>query len=46
MRLTNQENLTINLNGLNFDISLKFEFIETKYLKEPLSGREIIDQSH
>ena len=46
MRLTNQENQTLDLNGLNFDISLKLEFIETKYLKEPPSGRQVIDQSH
>ena len=45
MRLTNQENQTLNLNGLNFDISLKMEFIESKDLKQPPSARQILDQS-
>ena len=31
--LTNQENQVINLNGLNFDISLKLEFIADRELK-------------
>lgn len=42
IRLTNQKNTTINLNGLNFDISLKLDFIENKSLKIPKSGREIV----
>ena len=45
IRLTNQKNVTINLNGLNFDISLKLEFIETKLLHTPPSGREIVEKS-
>jgi len=39
MRLTNQENQTLNLNGLNFDISLKLEFIEDKDLPPPPDRR-------
>ena len=42
MRLTNQKNTTINLNGLNFDISLKLDFIETKFLKRPKTLRKQI----
>ena len=37
--LTNQENQVINLNGLNFDISLKLEFIEDKDLPPPPDRR-------
>ena len=44
LRLTNQENTTINLNGLDFDISLKLDFIEDKELDNPPSLREILDQ--
>ena len=43
IRLTNQKNTTINLNGLDFDISLKLDFIETKYLPEPPNLRQLID---
>ena len=39
IRLTNQKNTTINLNGLNFDISLKLDFIETKNLLIPKTLR-------
>ena len=39
MRLTNQKNRTVNLNGLDFDVSLKLDFIETKTLTEPKSLR-------
>jgi len=46
IRLTNQENTTIDLNGLNFDISLKLEFIEIKDLRIPKSGREIVEEAH
>ena len=41
IRLTNQRNTTINLNGLNFDISLKLDFIAVKDLPIPLSLREL-----
>ena len=44
IRLTNQKNTTINLNGLDFDISLKLDFIQTKYLREPLTLRQEIDK--
>ena len=33
IRLTDQQNRTINLNGLNFDISLKLEFTELEDIK-------------
>ena len=44
IRLTNQKNTTIDLNGLDFDISLKLDFIQTKYLREPLTLRQEIDK--
>mgnify|MGYP003649288499 CR=1 FL=1 len=40
IRLTNQKNETINLNGLDFDISLKLEFIEDRNLDEPVDARQ------
>ena len=39
MRLTNQKNRTVNLNGLDFDVSLKLDFIETKNLVVPKTLR-------
>jgi len=42
IRLTNQKNETINLNGLDFDISLKLEFIEDKQLRQPRNVREVL----
>jgi hypothetical protein len=44
IRLTNQKNETINLNGLDFDVSLKLEFIEDRELKEPPDVRQILYQ--
>tara|TARA_R110002012_G_scaffold302588_1_gene503862 strand:+ start:367 stop:1527 length:1161 start_codon:yes stop_codon:yes gene_type:complete len=44
IRLTNQKNETINLNGLDFDISLKLEFVEDHDLKEPANVRETLYQ--
>ena len=44
IRLTNQKNETINLNGLDFDVSLKLEFIEDSNLKEPPNVRETLYQ--
>ena len=44
LRLTNQKNTTINLNGLDYDISLKLDFIEDKELPNPPGLREIIDK--
>ena len=44
IRLTNQKNETINLNGLDFDISLKLEFVEEHELKEPANVRETLYQ--
>tara|TARA_R110001632_G_scaffold219998_1_gene349807 strand:+ start:468 stop:1619 length:1152 start_codon:yes stop_codon:yes gene_type:complete len=44
IRLTNQKNETIDLNGLDFDVSLKLEFIEDKELKEPPNVRETLYQ--
>jgi len=46
LRLTNQKNTTIDLNGLDFDISLKLDFIETKYLPEPPGLRQLIDDDN
>ena len=42
IRLTNQKNETINLNGLDFDVSLKLEFIEDMELKEPPNVRQVL----
>jgi len=42
IRLTNQKNETIDLNGLDFDISLKLEFIEDKTLKQPRNVRQVL----
>lgn len=42
IRLTNQKNETINLNGLDFDVSLKLEFIEDRELKEPPNVRQVL----
>ena len=44
IRLTNQKNETINLNGLDFDVSLKLEFVEDHELKEPPNPREVLYQ--
>lgn len=44
IRLTNQKNETIDLNGLDFDISLKLEFIEDRELKEPPNVRQVLYQ--
>ena len=44
IRLTNQKNETINLNGLDFDVSLKLEFVEDQELKEPPNPREVLYQ--
>ena len=46
IRLTNQKNTTIDLNGLDFDLSLKLDFIESKYLHEPPTLRQLIDQDN
>jgi len=46
IRLTNQKNTTIDLNGLDFDLSLKLDFIESKYLKDPPTLRQLIDQDN
>jgi len=46
IRLTNQKNTTINLNGLDFDISLKLDFIESKFLQEPPTLRQLIDMDN
>ena len=44
IRLTNQKNETINLNGLDFDVSLKLEFVEDQQLSEPANVRETLYQ--
>jgi len=44
IRLTNQKNETIDLNGLDFDVSLKLEFIEDRELKEPPDVRQVLYQ--
>ena len=42
IRLTNQRNETLQLNGLNFDIALKLDFIENQRLSEPEHIRELV----
>ena len=44
IRLTNQKNETLDLNGLDFDVSLKLEFIEDRDLKEPPNVRQTLYQ--
>ena len=43
LRLTNHRNETIDLNGLNFDIALKLDFIENSKLEEPENIRKLVD---
>lgn len=42
--LTNQRNRIIDLNGLNFDVSIKLDFVQVRDLPEPLNVREQIDK--
>ncbi len=42
LRLTNQRNQPIDLNGLNFDVAIKLDFIENQRLAEPENIREIL----
>ena len=43
LRLTNQKNTDITLNGLDYDVSIKLEFIQTRQLNpEPLHIRQLI----
>ena len=44
IRLTNQRNEEINLNGLDFNISLKLDFIENKRLQMPDNIRKLVDE--
>ena len=47
VRLTDQENRTIDLNGLDWDISLSFDFIETSPLRIPKDKRlEVEDKQY
>tara|TARA_R110002126_G_scaffold121486_1_gene263071 strand:+ start:2504 stop:3637 length:1134 start_codon:yes stop_codon:yes gene_type:complete len=45
LRLTNQRNQEINLNGLTYNISLKIEFIENTQLEEPENIRELVEEA-
>lgn len=45
IRLTNHRNETIDLNGLNFDIALKLDFVENQSLIMPDNIREIVEAS-
>lgn len=45
IRLTNHRNETIDLNGLNFDIALKLDFVENQSLIMPTNIREIVEAS-
>lgn len=43
IRLTNQRNEAINLNGLNFDVAIKMDFIENQRLAEPENIRQLVE---
>ena len=43
LRLTNHRNETVDLNGLNFDVALKLDFIENSKLNTPDNIRELVD---
>ena len=43
LRLTNQRNEPIDLNGLNFDVAIKLDFIENQRLADPENIRAILD---
>ena len=45
IRLTNHRNETIDLNGLNFDIALKLDFVENESLVMPDNIRQIVEAS-
>jgi len=45
LRLTNQRNQPINLNGLNFDVALKLDFIENQRLAMPENIRQLVEVS-
>ena len=44
LRLTDQRNRLIDLNGLDWDISLQFDFVEPDDLKVPVDKRTEIEQ--
>ena len=43
IRLSNQRNEAINLNGLNFDVAIKMDFIENQRLAEPDNIRALVE---
>tara|TARA_R110000744_G_scaffold180304_1_gene299373 strand:- start:242 stop:1342 length:1101 start_codon:yes stop_codon:yes gene_type:complete len=43
IRLTNQRNQAIDLNGLNFDVAIKMDFIENQRLAEPENIRQLVE---
>ena len=45
LRLTNQENIDVDLNGLHFDVSLKMDFIHERDLQVRPEFREIWDKT-
>ena len=44
VRLTDQKNRVIDLNGLDWDISLQFDFIETPQVKVPRDKRLLVEK--
>ena len=44
IRLTNQRNQEISLNGLTFNLALKLDFIENKRLEMPDNIRKLVDE--
>lgn len=44
VRLTDQKNRVIDLNGLDWDVSLQFDFIETPQVKVPKDKRLLVEK--
>ena len=45
IQLTDQRNRVIDLNGLDWDLSLQFDFIETPNIKVPTDKRLLVEQA-
>ena len=45
LRLTNQNNVDVDLNGLNFDVSLMLNFIHERDLPEQDDFRQVLDET-
>lgn len=45
VKLTDQKNRVLDLNGLDWDLSLQFDFIETPEIKTPQDKRLLVEQA-